>query len=93
MIYLGMVLVKYLPVGAVDSLLRSLANLRYGDLSKYGIVRPSLGPLAIKLTTGKSSVIDTGTIGKIKTGNIKVRACIYVLILYICIFMILISMR
>ncbi|KAM0940579.1 putative indole-3-pyruvate monooxygenase [Dioscorea sansibarensis] len=72
MIYLGMVLVKYLPVKVVDALLVMLTRLKYGDLSKYGIVRPKDGPLTIKISTGKSAVIDVGTVHKIKTREIKV---------------------
>ncbi|RWW59125.1 hypothetical protein BHE74_00033950 [Ensete ventricosum] len=54
-----------------------LAKLKYGDLSKYGIVRPSLGPLRLKAVTGRSSVIDVGTVEKIKTGEIKVNTDIW----------------
>ncbi|KAJ3671619.1 hypothetical protein LUZ60_007698 [Juncus effusus] len=72
MIYLGMVLVKYLPPKLVDNLLVILANLKYGDLSKYGITRPEKGPLVLKATTGRSAVIDVGTIQKIKNDEIKV---------------------
>ena len=50
-----------------------VANLKYGDLSKYGIVRPKNGLLTIKISTGKSAVIDVGTVHRIKTGEIKVR--------------------
>ncbi|KAM0940577.1 putative indole-3-pyruvate monooxygenase [Dioscorea sansibarensis] len=53
-IYLGMVLVKFLPVKVVDGLL------------------VMLGPLTIKISTGKSAVIDVGTAHKVKTGEIKV---------------------
>ncbi|WOL12080.1 putative indole-3-pyruvate monooxygenase YUCCA10 [Canna indica] len=72
MIYWGMVLLKYLPVTVVDTLALLLAKFKFGDLSKYGIVRPSMGPFKIKLATGTSAVIDVGTIGKIQTGEIKV---------------------
>ncbi|KAJ0973127.1 hypothetical protein J5N97_021086 [Dioscorea zingiberensis] len=72
MIHLGMVLVKYLPVKVVDELLLMLARFKYGNLSKYGIVRPKNGPLALKASTGRSAVIDVGTVHKIKTGEIKV---------------------
>jgi indole-3-pyruvate monooxygenase len=49
-----------------------LAKLKYGDLSKYGIYRPKEGPLHLKNITGKSPVIDVGTVEKIKEGGIKV---------------------
>ncbi|XP_008795318.2 probable indole-3-pyruvate monooxygenase YUCCA11 [Phoenix dactylifera] len=69
---MGMVLVKYLNVRLVDTLLLMLSNLKYGDLSKYGITKPKLGPLSLKIATGRSSVIDVGTIAKIKSGEIQV---------------------
>ncbi|XP_038972316.1 probable indole-3-pyruvate monooxygenase YUCCA10 [Phoenix dactylifera] len=71
-IWLGMVLVKYLPIRFVDSLLLMLSKFKYGDLSKYGIVRPKLGPLSLKAATGMSAVIDVGTIIKTKSGEIQV---------------------
>ncbi|XP_012571991.1 probable indole-3-pyruvate monooxygenase YUCCA10 [Cicer arietinum] len=70
----GMHMVKYLPVHTVDTILILLAKLKYGDLSKHGIYRPKVGPLHLKNITGKSAVIDVGTIQKIKEGAIKVVA-------------------
>ncbi|XP_074579555.1 putative indole-3-pyruvate monooxygenase YUCCA10 [Curcuma longa] len=58
LIYLGMVMLKYLPVVVVDALVLLIANLKYGDLTKLGIVRPSRGPFRTKIDTGSSSVID-----------------------------------
>ena len=72
MIHQGMRLVKYLPVHVVDAYITLLAKLKYGDLSEYGIYRPKEGPLHLKNITGKSAVIDVGTIEKIKEGAIKV---------------------
>lgn len=73
MIHLGMMLAKWkLPVKFVDFILVSLANIRFGNLSKYGIVRPNMGPLLLKAKTGRSAVIDVGTTELIKKGVIKV---------------------
>ncbi|RZR90392.1 hypothetical protein BHM03_00018245 [Ensete ventricosum] len=77
MICMAMVMMGFLPVCLVDALVVLLAKLKYGDLSKYGIVRPSLGPLRLKAVTGRSSVIDVGTVEKIKTGEIKVNTDIW----------------
>ncbi|RWW43313.1 hypothetical protein BHE74_00051047 [Ensete ventricosum] len=66
-----MVLLGYLPVSVVDALVVLLAKLNYGDLSEHGIVRPKLGPMRLKAVTGRSSVIDVGTIEKIKKGEIE----------------------
>ena len=72
MIYLGMILLKYLPLFLVDALVLLLVKFRFGDLSKYGIVRPKKGPFFLKATEGRSPVIDVGTVGKIKAGEIQV---------------------
>ncbi|CAI8585647.1 unnamed protein product [Vicia faba] len=72
MIHTGMRLVQYFPVYIADTIITFLAKLKYGDLSEYGIYRPKDGPLYLKNITGKSAVIDVGTIEKIKEGAIKV---------------------
>ncbi|WVZ52952.1 hypothetical protein U9M48_003950 [Paspalum notatum var. saurae] len=72
LIRLGMILVKYIPVTVVDSLIVNSANFVFGDLSGHGIVRPKLGPLLLKSKTGRSCVIDVGTVRLIKNGVIKV---------------------
>ncbi|CAL5204335.1 unnamed protein product [Lathyrus oleraceus] len=72
MIRIGMRLVQYFPVYIADTIITILAKLKYGDLSKYGIHRPKDGPLYLKNSTGKSAVIDVGTIEKIMEGSIKV---------------------
>ncbi|PAN43512.1 hypothetical protein PAHAL_8G241000 [Panicum hallii] len=71
-IRLGMTLVQHIPVNVVDGLLVRLANFVFGDLSRHGIVRPKAGPLQLKAETGRSAVIDVGTVGLIKKGIIKV---------------------
>ncbi|CAL4986992.1 unnamed protein product [Urochloa decumbens] len=48
------------------------SQVLFGDLSKHGIVRPETGPLLLKEQTGRSAVIDVGTVGLIKKGTIKV---------------------
>ncbi|KAG5035910.1 hypothetical protein AAZX31_04G194800 [Glycine max] len=68
----GMRMLKHLPVHVVDNIITSLANMEYGDLSKYGIYQPKKGPFHLKFITGRAPVIDVGTIEKIKEGAIKV---------------------
>lgn len=72
MIYVGMVLLKYLPMFMVDVIILILSKLKFGDLSKHGIIRPKRGPFITKETTGRSPVIDIGTIEKIKSKQIQV---------------------
>ncbi|OEL14393.1 putative indole-3-pyruvate monooxygenase YUCCA10 [Dichanthelium oligosanthes] len=72
LIRFGMTLVKHVPITIVDWIIVNIANVIFGDLSKHGIVRPKTGPLDLKSKTGRSSVIDVGTVGLIKKGIIKV---------------------
>lgn len=56
----------------VDDLVLLLSKSQFGDMTKYGIVRPSKGPFYLKETTGRSPVIDVGTLKKIRSGDIQV---------------------
>ncbi|XP_044321122.1 probable indole-3-pyruvate monooxygenase YUCCA11 [Triticum aestivum] len=76
LIRLGMTLARRLPLNLVDNLLVMAANFIFGDLSRYGIRRPKVGPMILKLETGRSAVIDVGTVGLIKKGIIKVKESI-----------------
>ncbi|VAH54596.1 unnamed protein product [Triticum turgidum subsp. durum] len=73
LIRLGMRLALRLPLNLVDNLLVMAANFIFGDLSRYGIKRPKVGPMILKSETGRSAVIDVGTVGLIKKGIIKVQ--------------------
>ncbi|XVE73245.1 hypothetical protein DITRI_Ditri11bG0101500 [Diplodiscus trichospermus] len=72
MVYLGLILLKYIPVNMVDSLMVMLSKLVYGDLTKYGITRPREGPFFMKVVYGKYPVFDVGTYNKIKSREIEV---------------------
>ncbi|KAL7126410.1 hypothetical protein ABFS83_14G185100 [Erythranthe nasuta] len=72
MVKLGMVLLKYLRVDLVDKFLLMLSKFKYGNLNEYGIERPSKGPFYLKKATGRSPVIDVGTIAKIRAREIHV---------------------
>ncbi|KAM7495921.1 hypothetical protein LguiA_020335 [Lonicera macranthoides] len=72
MVYMGLILLKYIPYYVVESLMVILSKIRYGDLTKYGIERPQEGPFSLKVKYGKYPVIDMGTCKKIKTGEIQV---------------------
>ncbi|XP_074289840.1 putative indole-3-pyruvate monooxygenase YUCCA10 [Silene latifolia] len=73
MIWAGMNLMKYFSIKVVDVLISMASNIEFGNLSKYGIHRPDKGPFFLKATTGRSPVIDVGTVAKIREGKIKVR--------------------
>ncbi|KVI11606.1 indole-3-pyruvate monooxygenase YUCCA2-like [Cynara cardunculus var. scolymus] len=69
---LSMWLLKWLPVQIVDQLLLFVSRFMLGDTSHIGLNRPKLGPLELKGISGKTPVLDVGTLAKIKTGDIKV---------------------
>ncbi|KAL2513073.1 putative indole-3-pyruvate monooxygenase YUCCA11 [Abeliophyllum distichum] len=72
MVQLGMVLLKFVTCELVDNIILTLSKLNYGNLSDYGLQRPKQGPFYLKNTTGRSPVIDVGTMEKIKAQKIKV---------------------
>lgn len=69
---LAIVMMKWLPLWLVDKLLLVLAWLVLGNIEKYGLKRPSMGPLELKNEIGKTPVLDIGALEKIKSGDIKV---------------------
>ncbi|KAM7507822.1 hypothetical protein LguiA_018275 [Lonicera macranthoides] len=72
MVQFGMYLSKYLPLKLVDNTMIILSKLKYGDVIDYGLERPTKGPFYLKNITGRSPVIDVGTMEKIKDGSIQV---------------------
>ncbi|KAK9079460.1 hypothetical protein SSX86_001132 [Deinandra increscens subsp. villosa] len=68
----AMTLLKWLPIKLVDKLILSITNYILGDTERFGLRRPKTGPLELKMTTGKTPVVDVGAFSKIKTSNIKV---------------------
>lgn len=69
---LATTLMKWLPLKMVDKILLVLARCILGNLEKYGIKRPSKGPLHLKNTKGKTPVLDIGALQKIKSGRIQI---------------------
>ncbi|KAG1354828.1 Flavin-containing monooxygenase [Cocos nucifera] len=69
---LAVCLLKWLPLWLVDKILLVLAWLVLGNVEKYGLKRPSTGPLELKNTQGRTPVLDIGTLSKIRSGDIKV---------------------
>lgn len=63
---------KWLPVKVVDKILLILARCSLGNLEKYGIKRPVMGPIELKNTHGKTPVLDIGALQKIKSGKIQI---------------------
>lgn len=68
----SMFLLKWLPITMVDRLLLFFSWLILGNTGTYGLRRPKIGPIQLKHKTGKTPVLDVGTLSKIKNGQIKV---------------------
>ncbi|KAL8048328.1 hypothetical protein ABFX02_07G056900 [Erythranthe guttata] len=69
---LGVSMMKWMPIWVVDKVLLGASRLILGNIEKYGLKRPKMGPLQLKNTNGKTPVLDIGTLSKIKSGEIKV---------------------
>lgn len=69
---LAVTLMKKLPLWMVDKILLIMARLILGNVEKYGLKRPEMGPLELKNSAGKTPVLDIGTLKKIRSGEIKV---------------------
>uniref|UniRef100_M4DN26 Flavin-containing monooxygenase n=1 Tax=Brassica campestris TaxID=3711 RepID=M4DN26_BRACM len=69
---IGMWLLRFFPVKLVDRWCLLLAKLRFGDTSRYGLIRPTKGPFMNKIVTGRSPTIDVGCVDEIKAGKIEV---------------------
>ncbi|KAL9318242.1 hypothetical protein ACSQ67_014759 [Phaseolus vulgaris] len=69
---LATLMLQWLPLWVVDKILLVLAWLVLGNIDKFGLKRPSEGPLLWKNTKGKTPVLDIGTLEKIRSGDIKV---------------------
>lgn len=55
---LAMMMMKWLPVWIVDKILLVLTWFILGNTESYGLKRPSIGPLELKNTYGKTPVLD-----------------------------------
>jgi hypothetical protein len=69
---LSLWLLTHLSIQKVDQILLVLTQLVLGDTARLGIPRPNIGPMELKRVSGKTPVLDVGTIAKIKSGDIKV---------------------
>ncbi|MEZ4888423.1 MAG: NAD(P)/FAD-dependent oxidoreductase [Chitinophagales bacterium] len=61
-----------LPFGLGDWLGMQIRKIVIGDLTKYGIPMSKMNPTVQLTTTGKTPVIDIGTVAQVKAGKIKV---------------------
>ena len=66
------VLLSHLPVALRDALVAPILRLAVGDLSRWGIVRPAVGPGRMIEDTGRIPMLDIGTIAQVRAGRIRV---------------------
>ncbi|XP_071907714.1 indole-3-pyruvate monooxygenase YUCCA2-like [Coffea arabica] len=69
---LAMQLLEWFPVRLVDRFLLVISRIMLGNTAQLGLPRPKIGPLELKSITGKTPVLDVGTLAQIRTGKIKV---------------------
>jgi indole-3-pyruvate monooxygenase len=66
------VLLSHLPLGLRDAISVASVGLVVGDLSRWGIVRPKIGPNRMIEESGRIPILDIGTIAMVKQGRIRV---------------------
>ena len=66
-------LLDKLPFGIGDSIGTFAKNLAIGDLRKYGLETSKQSVVKQLKETGKTAVLDLGTVAKIKQGKIKIK--------------------
>jgi indole-3-pyruvate monooxygenase len=64
---------RKLPLTLADRIGRLVSRLAFGDLARYGLLRPALGPLSSIKLRGRIPLIDVGTVAAIKRGAIVVK--------------------
>lgn len=60
------------PYRWVDAMNRPFLRLRFGDIRRYGLKWAGQGPLARIIESGRTPLIDIGTMQEIKSGRIRV---------------------
>lgn len=63
-----------LPWGLGDWIGSRIRQIYFGNLEQYGLSISKLSPLQQLRTTGKTPIVDIGTIAAIKKGNIRIRS-------------------
>jgi indole-3-pyruvate monooxygenase len=66
------ILLSHLPLGLRDTIAVRTVGLVVGDLSRWGIVRPAVGPNRMIEESGRVPILDLGTIAMVKQGKIRV---------------------
>ena len=66
------VMLSRLPLALRDAIATRIVGLVVGDLSRWGIVRPEMGPNRMIEESGRIPLLDLGTIAMVKKGKIRV---------------------
>jgi len=66
------ILLCTLPLRLRDAIAVATVGLVVGDLSRFGIVRPAMGPNRMIEELGRVPLLDLGTIAMVKKGKIRV---------------------
>ena len=67
---------RWAPLRLADAIGRLVGRLAFGDLRRYGLARPALGPLTSIKRRRRIPLIDVGTIAAIKRGAIAVKPAV-----------------
>ncbi len=73
------IMLSKLPIGIRDIIATNALKLVVGDLSKWGIARPTMGPNRMIEQLGRVPILDIGTIAKVKAGQIQIRPGVQVI--------------
>jgi hypothetical protein len=66
------ILLSPLPLALRDAIAVCTMRLVVGDLSRWGIVRPAVGPNRMIVESGRIPLLDIGTVAMVKQGKIRV---------------------
>ncbi|KVH90330.1 FAD-dependent pyridine nucleotide-disulfide oxidoreductase [Cynara cardunculus var. scolymus] len=55
----------------VDKIILSITKHILGDIDKFGIRRPKTGPMELKLTSGRTPVVDVGALSEVVEQGVK----------------------
>jgi len=67
---------RWVPIAVGDRIGRLVSRLAFGNLTRYGLARPALGPLSSIALRGRIPIIDVGTVDAIKRGAITVKPAV-----------------
>jgi indole-3-pyruvate monooxygenase len=71
------ILLSYLPLGLRDVIAMAIMRPVVGDLSRFGIKRPAVGPNRMIQESGRFPILDIGTIAMVKQGRIRILPAVH----------------